>query len=277
MPTPKPIALASRRWDRIAHSLSAKLITLLVAAMVLIFGLLGYVNIWLHRRHLESATLVSTERVSDVIKRSTSYYMLCNDREGLYHIIGTMANQPGMVRIRIINQEGRISFSTDSSEADTYVNKSAEACYGCHAQAKPLARLNRPDRFRIYRITHGERVLGIINPIENAPSCSNAPCHAHPVSQQILGVLDTNLSLARADADIAEGTRRMAAYALAAVLMISSLSGLFIWRVIHGPLKVLKSGTERLASGDLGYQIEARSHDELAELATSFNTIGVFT
>ncbi len=258
-------------WTRVVHSLSAKLIVLLVAAMAAIFALLGYLNIRLHRQHLESATVVSAERVSDVIKRSTSYYMLRNDRDGLYHIMGAVANEPGMVRIRIFNQEGRISFSTDPKEANTYVDKRAEACYGCHAQAKPLVRLNRPDRFRIYRLPNGERALGIINPIENRPGCSNGGCHAHPASQQILGVLDTTLSLARADADLAESSRHMAAYTLTAVLLISLLSGLFIWRVVHGPLATLKSGTEHLTSGELGYQIDVRSRDELGEVAASFN------
>ena len=264
---------ASNRWSRVARSLSARLIVLLVAAMIGIFALLGYLNIRLHRQHLENATLVSAERVSDVIKRSTSYYMLRNDREGLYHTMSTMANEPGMVRIRVINQEGRITFSTDTSEINTSVNKREEACYGCHSQAEPLARLNRPDRFRIYRLASGERVLGIINPIENSPACSNAACHFHPASQQILGVLDTNLSLAQADASLAGDIRHMLAYLVLGVALISGLSGIFVWRVVHGPLRELESGTERLASGDLGFQIPVRSRDELGELASSFNSM----
>ena len=273
MPGLESKSAASSRWTRVTRSLSAKLIVLLVVAMVGIFALLGYLNIRLHRRHLEAATLVSAERVSDVIKRSTSYYMLRNDREGLYHVMSTMAHEPGMVRIRVINQEGRISFSTDAQEINTSVNKRAEACYGCHAQAQPLARLNRPDRFRIYRLVSGERVLGIINPIENSPACANASCHAHPADQQILGVLDTNLSLAQADRNLAGDSRHMLAYTLLAVWLISGLSGIFVWRVVHGPLKVLKSGTDRLATGDLGFQIEVHSRDELGELAASFNTM----
>jgi two-component system, NtrC family, sensor kinase len=273
MPGLEPNSPAPGRWTRASRSLSAKLIVLLVAAMVGIFALLGFLNIRLHRRHLEAATLVSAERVSDVIKRSTSYYMLRNDREGLYHVMSTMAHEPGMVRIRVINQEGRVSFSTDSAEVNQLVDKRAEACYGCHAQAQPLARLNRPDRFRIYRLASGERALGIINPIENSSNCSSASCHAHPADQQILGVLDTNLSLAQADVSLAGDSRQMFEYTLLAVLLISGLSGIFVWRVVHGPLKVLKSGTERLASGDLGFQIAVHSRDELGELASSFNTM----
>jgi two-component system NtrC family sensor kinase len=255
------------------RSLSAKLIALLVTVMVAVFALLGYLNIRLHRQHLEQNTLAAAERVSDVIKRSSSYSMLHNDRDGLYRIITTMANEPGMERIRIFNQEGRISFSSEPAEVNSYVDKSAEACTACHSSAEPLTHLDRPDRFRIYRSPKGYRVLGIINPIENQPSCWSAACHAHPAEQKILGVLDTNLSLARADADLAESSRLMLTYTLLAVVAISLLTGGFVWRVVHGPLKRLRRGTEALARGELGYQIPAGSRDELGELAASFNAM----
>ena len=259
------------RWTR---SLSAKLITSLLAAMVVIFALLGYLNVRLSREHLEAATLVSAERVSDVIKRSTTYYMLRNDREGLYHFMHTIADEPGMVRVRIFDPEGRVSYSTDPAEVSHMVDKGAEACYGCHTQSQPLARLNRPDRFRIYR-SSGQRVLGIITPIENQPTCSNASCHAHPESQQILGVLDTNMSLAKADEQLAASSRSMVAYTSFAMLAIAILSWLFVWRVVGEPIKSLKDGTERLTAGNLGYQIDVHSQDEVGDLANSFNNMSL--
>ena len=263
------------RWNRLTHSLSVKLISLLLLVMVGIFGLLGYLNIRLHRQHLEAATLMSAERVSDVIKRSTSYYMLRNDREGLYHAMATMADEPGMVRVRIFDQEGRISYSTDTSEIGHLVDKGGEACYGCHTRSQPLTRLNQPDRFRIYRDNKGQRVLGVITPIENQPSCSNAACHAHPASQQVLGVLDANLSLAKADVQLAQSSRRMLAYTLIALVDISFLSWLFVWRLVGQPLKRLKDGTKQLAEGNLGYQLQVDSSDEVGELASSFNRMSL--
>ena len=263
------------RWNRLTHSLSVKLISLLLLVMVGIFGLLGYLNIRLHRQHLEAATLMSAERVSDVIKRSTSYYMLRNDREGLYHAMATMADEPGMVRVRIFDQEGRISYSTDTSEIGHLVDKGGEACYGCHTRSQPLTRLNQPDRFRIYRDNKGQRVLGVITPIENQASCSNAACHAHPASQQVLGVLDANLSLAKADVQLAQSSRRMLAYTVIALVDISFLSWLFVWRLVGQPLKRLKDGTKQLAEGNLGYQLQVDSSDEVGELASSFNRMSL--
>ena len=263
------------QWERLTHSISAKLISLLLLVMLGIFGLLGYLNIRLHRQHLEASTLASAERVSDVIKRSTSYYMLRNNREGLYHAMATMADEPGMVRVRIFDREGNISYSSDPSEVGHAVDKSAEACYGCHAQSQSLEHLNRPDRFRIYRDSSGQRILGVITPIENQLSCSNAVCHAHPASQKILGVLDTNLSLAKTDAQLAQSSWRMLAYTMFALLDISLLTWLFVWRLVGQPLKHLKDGTSQLADGNLGYQLEVDSTDEAGQLASSFNRMSL--
>lgn len=262
-------------WRRLSQSLSAKLIALLVVAMVIIFALLGYANIRLHRQNLEEATLISAERVSDVIKRATSLHMMQNDRAALYENIAAMAKEPGIVRIRIYDQEGTVRYSSDASEVNHTVDKRAEACYACHAQSQPLARLNRPDRFRIFRYNGSGRILAVITPIENEARCSNAVCHAHPASQQILGVLDTHMSLNRADAAQAASTRQMAIYTVLAVVLICVLCSVFVTRVVGRPINALKHGTEELTHGDLGYQIQVESHDELGELAESFNVMSL--
>ena len=271
---PETAGALRMRLGNVSYSLSAKLILLLVGAMVVIFVALGWANIRLHRRNLEADTLTTAERISDVIKRSTSYHMLRNDREALYEILRTYASEPGIKTVRIFDKEGRISYSTNPAEVNQLVNKGAEACYGCHSQTQPLAKLNRPDRFRIYRNGAG-RVLGIINPIENRPECSNAACHAHPASQQILGVLDTNLSLGKADDALAASTRNMLLYTVLALAIIAVLTGWFVLQVVGRPVRELELGTRRLASGELGLQLAVHSRDEIGHLAESFNRMSL--
>jgi two-component system NtrC family sensor kinase len=274
MPETKPTRWLEALADRFNGGLGTKLISLLLGAMVIIFGLLGYLTVRLHRHHLEQATLLSAERISDVIKRNTTEYMLLNDRDGLHRAINTMASEPGMILIRVFDRQGHISYSSLPSEINRVVDKDAEACYACHAHEQPLAKLDRPDRFRVYR-AEGQRVLATITPIENQPNCSNAACHAHPASQQILGVLDTHLSLARADQQLAQGTRRMLAYDLLAMIAVGVLSWLFIRRMIDRPLRQLQEGTHKLREGELGYQIDLASRDQIGDLAASFNAMSL--
>ena len=257
------------QWED-GRSISFKLMASTLIVTALIFGLLTYLTIDQHRKHLEAAALVSAEQQSEVLRRSASHYMLKNDRGGLYEMMINMADQPGMVRVRIMNSEGVISYSTFPSEVGGSVDKASEACYGCHEKSQPMALLNRSDRFRVYR-AEGSRVLGIITPIENQPACSNAACHAHPASTKVLGVLDTNLSLAKVDESLAQDRRRMLIYFSVALLALVVVSGLFVGKVVHAPLRILKYGTDRVARGELGAQIPIMSNDEIGEVAQSFN------
>jgi two-component system NtrC family sensor kinase len=90
-----------------------------------------------------------------------------------------------------------------------------------------------------------------------------------------LGVLDTHLSLAMADQQLAQGSRRMLAYDALAMALVAFLSWLFIHRMVDRPLKKLQQGTVLLSKGELGYQIEAHSGDQIGDLAASFNSMSL--
>ena len=260
-----------QQTKRIRIGLAAKLTTALVAGTAAFSVIWGYINVGALRRHSEAQVLQTAERITDVIRRSTHYEMLHNDREALYNVIQEIGTEPGIRRIRIFNKEGRIQFSSDAREVGTVVDKRAEACYGCHAQQQPLVKLARPDRGRIFTSPQGDHLLGVIRPIENAPACSNAACHAHPASQRVLGVIDANLSLASVDAGAAEQKRHLIVVTLIAAVLISLLGVTYIWLAIYRPVRELTIGTRRVADGDLHYRLPVRSQDELGELAEEFN------
>ena len=260
-------------WAKIAGSLSGRLLVLLVSSMALVFGLLGYLNIELHRRHLERTALASAGRMSSIIKRNTSYYMLRNQRDGLYHIITDMANEPGMERIRIINDRGDIAFSSDPSEMGKIVDQNLQVYERLPAGVPSYAYANGKQSFRTYSLASGERALGVITPIENSASCSAAECHAHPAEIKTLGVLDTNVSLTSTERSVAESRRQVLLYTVLAIVGVALLSVAFVQHMVGEPLKALKEGTERLGSGELGYQIHLNSTGELQDLAKSFNAM----
>ncbi|HEX9763670.1 MAG TPA: ATP-binding protein [Candidatus Acidoferrales bacterium] len=266
--TREPRVRFPRRWGA---GLAVKLAVCLVVSTGVLFGLFGYWNLRLQRQHSEEMVLQSADRISDVIQRSTRYQMLRNDRDALYESIRTIGTEPGIRRVRIFNEEGRISFSTDPDEVGRLVDKQAESCFACHAQEAPLTKLDRPDRARIFTDGGGRRTLGVIRPIENEPACANAACHAHPPERRILGVIDTDLSLDPVDAQLAERQRQLAGFTLLAMVLASMVSVAFVWVVVHRPVKELKAGTQAMAAGNLDHRLEVRSADELGELAASFN------
>jgi len=260
-------------WSKLTGSLSVRLLVLLVSSMAVVFGVLGYVNIQLHRRHLERTTLADAARMSSVIKRNTSYYMLRNQRDGLYHIITDMANEPEMVRIRIINEQGSISFSSDPSEMGKLVDQRMQVHDTLPSGVSTFHLASDKQTFHTYTLPNGERALGVIDPIDNAKACSEAECHAHPASIKMLGVLDTNISLASTDKSVEESRHQVLLYTVLAILGVALLCSEFVKRMLGKPLVALNEGTKRLGSGELGYQIQLESSGELRDLASSFNTM----
>ncbi|MBZ5565493.1 MAG: HAMP domain-containing protein, partial [Acidobacteriia bacterium] len=256
---------------KFTHSLATKLTACVVGSMAILLACYGYWSIRLWRQSQHEILLQTADRISDTIRRSIRYSMLRNQREEVFHIINTIGHESGISRIRIFNKEGKITFSTDAQEVGHFVDKNAEACYACHAQAQPLRRLARPDTMRIYTARDGTRVLGLIRPIENEPDCSNAACHAHTGGNQVLGVLDTNLSLAAVDQAVAASQRRMALFTVGSILIVSLVSAGLIWITVHKPVHKLTEGTRHVAQGDLDYSLEVTSQDELGSLAASFN------
>lgn len=217
--------------------LAAKLTILLVASTAAFFLLYGYVNLRDLRRHSEAQVAQTADRITDLIRRSTHYEMLHNDREALYNVIQEIGSEPGIGSIRILNPEGQVQFST-------------------HPKDWPA---NRARSFTVRRS------------IENMPACSNAACHSHRADQPVLGVIEANLSLAGVDADSSEQQRHLVTATILAVLLVSFVSGLYIWLVVHKPVRELAIGTRRVAGGDLAYRLPIRSEDELGELAAEFN------
>ena len=252
------------------RSLSAKLILGLVASLLAVLVGLGWANLRVLRENLETTAVMAEQRMAGVIFQSTRTSMLRNDREQLVEIIGSIAAQPGVRKIRIFSKVGKVQFSTLPGETGTMVDKRADACFGCHSSTQPLEKPRTTDTWRIYR-AGSERVIGLVRPIENESACSNAACHAHPESQRILGVLDVVLSLDPVDRALAAHERRMRAQvALSAALMIAIAGGL-VWFLVRRPIKRLTAGVRVLASHNLAYRFGFRRRDEIGELAAAFD------
>ena len=247
--------------------------------MVLIFSALGYKIIRLHRENLEEATYAAGDRITDTVKRSTRYGMLHNRSDETHQIVASIGTQPGIEKISIFNKAGAIKFSTDLAEISTSVDKNAEACRACHVRegsafqssATIPHQLSRAERTQIFVAVDGRRTLSVIDPIENDPSCSSAACHAHSPETKVLGMINVRMSLAPVDEAINASRRQMVLSLLVAISLVSVVFVALIWTMVHKPVHRLIVGTDRVASGDLDYKIKIESHDELGNLASSFN------
>jgi len=234
-------------------------------------GLMAVLVTGEHERELIAERTREADQFSETIKSSTHYDMLENRRQSLHREIEIIGRQGGIERVRVFNKEGVIMFSSHADEIGQTLDKKAEACYACHAEGHPLQKLPITARTREFRDADGERILGIINPIDNEPSCYTAACHAHSKEQSVLGVLDVTVSLAQVDRQIVESRTRIAVLTALTVLA----SALLLWwlnrRLVVRPVQALAEGTRRVARGDLATMIPVSGKHELGDLARAFN------
>ncbi|MGE5570289.1 MAG: sensor histidine kinase [Rhodospirillales bacterium] len=254
------------------RSLSAKLIAGLVTGLAGVLFWLGLANLRVLRQNLESTALLAEQRMAGVIFHSTRNSMLRNDREQLLQIVQSIGVEPGVRRIRILSKSGEIRVSTLAEEAGQMLDRKAEACYLCHATSQPLTKPDAKQTYRFYRM-NGERVIGLIRPIENEPACSDAACHAHPPSQRILGVLDVVLSLSSVDQELAAHERRMIAQVILSAGLMMAMASLLVWLLVSRPIRRLIAGVKILGSHQLGYRFRLKRRDEIGELAAAFDNM----
>jgi two-component system NtrC family sensor kinase len=257
----------------IRHSLRFRVLIGSILVLLVLFGAYSFVTVTFYGDRMTRQVFTSANRMSDIVRQSTRYGMLLNRREDVHEIITTIGTEPGVEGIRIYNKRGEIMFSTDKREERTVVDMQAEACYGCHEKEKPLSSLAAGNRTRIYAASTGQRILGVITPIRNERSCSDADCHAHSPDRTVLGVLDVRVSLAETDAAIWDAERTIIFFAVGIVLLVAPFSVWYFSATVTRPVRSLMNGAREVAGGNLDHAITIRSKDELGKLAEAFNSM----
>jgi len=263
-----------KKFRQAFTKISLKLIFTVGIVTIAIFSVFSFFSIQAQRNELLSQAEVYASKLSETIRNSTHLSMLENRSDQTHNIINTISQEPGLQEIRIFNKEGRIMFSSQKEFIGEMVDQKAEACYACHTANEPLEKLPMEDRMRIYDSPQdSSRILGVINPIYNEPSCWEANCHVHDAEQKVLGVLDVKLSLKDVDAQIASSEFRSILFAIIAIALLSLIIGIFVRRWIEKPVNELVTATEQVGTGNLNYLIKDLGSDELGLLAKSFNNM----
>ncbi|MDL2717262.1 MAG: ATP-binding protein [Acidobacteriota bacterium] len=236
-------------------------------ATISVFALL---SIRSQREHAIGEVIRGAALFSNTIASSTRDLMLEDQRHDAYRIMEAIGRLEGIEKVRVLNKEGRIMFSTNARDIGASVDKDAEACTACHAAGQPIVAPTTSARSRMFR-ANGHRVLGMVTPIYNEPACSTAACHAHPPEKNVLGVVDIGISLKEIDESLRTQTLRMAGGALGAVIVLAALVSAAARRIVFRPVAELVEATRRVGHGDLSSTLAVRSSDELGLLANSFN------
>jgi two-component system NtrC family sensor kinase len=240
----------------------------------LIAAVSGFINWRSQQRQLLRAMVLGADQLSKSITSATWHAMLDDHRSAAYEIMRTIAAKQGIDRIRMFNREGNLTFSTDAGERWTLQAARTGFCASCHSWGAPPRVHTVDDRVQIARSDNGYRTLNMITPIYNEPSCSQAACHAHPASIQVLGVLDLALRLDVVDQEEAGMRMQIVIATILQILLTAALIVLLTHRFVGLPIRELIRGTKAVSAMELDKPISIpHRSQELEELESSFNTM----
>jgi signal transduction histidine kinase len=256
----------------ISRSLAVKLIVAIVLLILVGGGISWYALIRTGRANLVNEAVRDAASYSELIKKGIRYSMLTNDREAIQRTIEELTSVKHIKEIRLFDSRGRIYYSSRPSDVGKQVDRSAPACAGCHSDPlNPSGSLTREAQWMTAAGTEGYNILVFVDPIYNEPSCSRVACHVHPPSQRVLGVLESDFSLATVDREIREQTLQTTVYALSLMCVVSLILYVVLRKFVLKPLTSLSSAMETVAQGRLEGTVTASSDDEIGRLVHTFN------
>jgi histidine kinase len=258
----------------IRRSLTYHMIFLVGLVLLISISTWAYFNIKYHKDNTIRSIVAEIDRLSNTIKLGTHYAMMLNSKDDINQIIYNIGRQQEIKNIRIFNKQAQIKFSNIAAEVDQNTNINADACYICHRVDPPLSTLTLAERTRIFDSTEGYRLLGIISPILNEPSCSTDACHYHPRDKQVLGALDVVVSLDKTDSEVLKYEQGIIALAVFSFLGTSTIIGFFLMIFVNRPIKQLITGTRLIGQGEYQHKVEIVREDEIGQLAMAINQMG---
>jgi two-component system NtrC family sensor kinase len=245
-------------------------LSIVLSVAVVVFSLVFFQH---RQEELLKVTATHVTQIAETIVASTRYTMLVNERDVSEKIIGDIARQKNIVRLRVISKDGTIIHSNKRSEIGYSVEQKDAPCVGCHLTDTPLQEVPDDKRWKVMDAGDGHRVLGSMQAIRNEPTCSSASCHEHPASQSVLGIVDVAYSLNDIDHDLQGHAVHFIGMSLLCVLALSLGGGYMLQRLVYVPLNDLDAAVRQISAGELQHQIPVRSGDDFGRVADSFNTM----
>ncbi len=256
----------------ISKSLAAKLIIALMSLVIVGVGISWYTLIQTGRKNLVLEAVKDADANSSLIKKSIRYNMLTINREAIQRTLDDLKSAKDINGIRLFDKTGRIIYSSTEAEIGRQVDRTSHACKGCHVDDKePSGILAGTGQWTTYRGRDGYNALTFVDPIYNEPSCSEAACHVHPPTQRVLGILESDFSLAAVDKSIKEQAVNTTEYAIALLSVISVILYVILRKFVLKPVSTLSKAIGHVAQGHLGHTVTPVSQDEVGLLFRSFN------
>lgn len=234
----------------------------LFVSLTIVLVFLSYLEYADYRALLIGNLHASAARAGDIVKGSLLQAMTDNDFTSVARIMHDVASQPDVVRVLLLDKEGRVLLSTDEQERGKRIDLSEATCQACHRY--DAASRNES---MILPGPQNAAILRNVNALENAPECQGC----HDPQTRITGVLISDFSMAEVQAQSLRVTRNRLLWSLGSTLAVLLIVNGIMGHLVIRRIEQLGRAVSRIIKGDLKTEVADASSDEIGVLAQAFN------
>jgi signal transduction histidine kinase len=247
-------------------TLSAKVTTGVVTAVLIISSGSAWFLQAFYRRQMIESVAESTTIHGKLVEQSLRYAMHTRSLDLLAEMVRSLGDQKEVEKVMILDKKGVVRFSSDHEERGRTIEKSDPTCRICHMVEAPLR-----GRTVIFESEDGPGVFRNVNPIMNSQTCYG--CHSS--SDRINGVLIVDYSLAKIQASLDSGARKMW---LAAGILAVAITGVIVVlmrRLVLIRLRTLVQVVDSIEAGQIEGFERVGGADEIGLLSQHLNDMAV--
>jgi PAS domain S-box-containing protein len=251
----------------ITASLRRKLLVTLGACLVLSSLCFLVLLVFSYRNRVIEERSAASIEINRLLQVGLETAMLNRDLDGLRGMVERLGRQSNIAGVMILAPNGEVRFATNKSLLGRRFDlNSDELCKGC---ASPGDGQHTYAAFQDAS-SHGP-VLRSINAVRNTELCTQ--CHGAVSTNPVNGILVVDYDAASIHNDMVITTLALSGAGLVVLLIaFGGLGVVFNWSVLT-PLLGLEQAARHVANDALDHRIAVRGRDEMAAIATAFNTM----
>ena len=254
--------------DTVRKRLGNRIMATIFVSITLVMGVEIVLDLYFGKKD----TIELMETLSMDLAASTysgiKYPMSVGDSSAVEQVLTDIREKMEGIEVFICDTNQLITWSTHRDKIYTNITNTI-------TNAEPLAALSlllqsgEAPKESFETEIDGKRHIIIIEPIHNEEVCF----HCHGSSRKVIGGMIVKTNVERALMTVTAAKNRTIFTTILALLATIGISYMMIEKFISRRVQRLADGVKKVAAGDLDFEIQAGSSDEIGELARSFNTM----
>lgn len=241
------------RW-----SLFLKLSLSIGVVLLVVFGTASRITFDKYQEQARDATENRAILLTRTLRNAMSLVMASGGghREPVQSLIETVGRLPGVEKLRVFDEEGKISYSAKREEIGRLTDELDYTVYRSPERSQPYQ-----DEGTSYRS------LCKVEEIPNEAQCQGC----HDPRNEVLGALVVCLSMKDVEEIIRLNEQVTILVTGLSILLTAVLIAILLRRFVSTPVARLVKTMRSVESGKLDQRVDIRSSDEFGELGNSFN------